>query len=383
VSGQVATSAPERAPTTTVNVVIPPLAGLSDDDVEALQRIVVALGVHAGGGRPDVAEVLGILRSDTVADVLATEVVANALVTPTQLGAFVRLLRSEATERLAAVELLSARLAEWRGQAIMGERFVDAGLVLAPDSVPLLVDAAWCAADRGDAATAVELLDRAGAPADDPERSFLAGFAHGEPAATAAARNGLCPCGSGRRAKRCCRSNGRIPLERRAPWLYAKALAFARRPPQHRALVDAAAAVAGVEVSAAVVDRLALEASRPLAANLVLFEGGAMTDFAAERGSLLPPDEARLARRWSGCRHRLLVADGEGYLRDTRTGRATSDPVPGVRAGDAFVGVLVPLGGTGWAVLEGFQPVDPAAVPAQRPLDIGAITGAVRAAAAA
>lgn len=381
-SGQQAVPAPPRVPTTTVDVDVSPLAGLADDEVEALERLAVALGVHAGGQRPDVAEVLRLLDSDAVADLFVTEVVANRLVAPTAFSRFLALLRAEARARTASLELLSARLAEWRGQAIMGERFLDAGLLLAPRSVPILVDAAWCAADRGDAAAAADLLLRAGAPRGDPEVAALLELAARQPEPPEVPRNEPCPCGSGRRAKRCCRRGTGLPLEDRVSWLHAKAAAFARRPPQHASLLDAAAAVAGIEASPHAVEQLAAVAAGPLAANLVLFESGAMTDFVADRGALLPSDERNLAKRWASCRHGLLVADDEGRLREVAApGRATTDPVPGAIAGTTYVGVLVPAPGGRFTVLDGWQPADPAALPRGRELDARAVAGAIRAAA--
>lgn len=326
-----------------------------------LQRLVVALGVHAGGGDTDVHDILARLESDVVVDVFATEVVANGLVAPAELGRFVHDLDAAADRPRASLRLLAARLAEWSGQAVMGERFVDSGLALAPDSVPLLLDAAWSAADRGDADRAVAFLGRAGAPDDDPDVLALRPFtARGRAEAGDATETSA--------------------VDERARRLHAKAMAFARRPPQHRALLAAATAVGGVEADPSAIDQLAEVALRPLVANLVLFEGGIMIDFAAERRPLLPPEEQRLARRWAACRHTLLVADDEGRLRDLATARTSLAP-PGVTPGDVVVGVLVPVGGGRWAVLDGYEAVPDGALRGAGPFDAVSIGAAVRASA--
>jgi hypothetical protein len=102
-----------------------------------------------------------------------------------------------------------------------------------------------------------------------------------------------------------------------------------------------------------------------LAADAVLFEGGAFADFLAVRGSLLPADERLLAAQWLLVQrsvHEVLgVRRGEQMiLRDVRTGdvhevreRAGSRQV---KVGELYCARVVPAGDT-MQIFGGIEPV--------------------------
>ena len=137
--------------------------------------------------------------------------------------------RRDRPDTHAGVSFLRSRLAEWQGDATAQEAALDAAARSAQQPAAL-VDAAWFAADRGDARAALALLRSAHVPADDPDLELLVRYTAGGPRLVG--RNDPCWCGSGRKHKHCClRLNGH-DLESRATWLHAKAVTFLQRPPQ-------------------------------------------------------------------------------------------------------------------------------------------------------
>lgn len=178
---------------------------------------------------------------------------------------------------------------------------------------------AWYESDRGDAAAAVGRWRALGVPEDDPDLATARRFA--DATGPAPARNAPCPCGSGRKAKQC--HLGRPvppPLPERTGWLWRKALAYLER--RGGAAEDAlgwnAEVHAGEEgdVEAAYAD--------PLVGDVTLHEDGWFARFLAERGPLLPADEAELGASWLDAERTvfevLAARPGEGLdLRDRRT----------------------------------------------------------------
>ncbi|MGH8905058.1 MAG: SEC-C metal-binding domain-containing protein [Egibacteraceae bacterium] len=213
-----------------------------------------------------------------------------------------------------------ARCAEHRGEVAACEAHLRAALAADPDFPSALVDAAWYAADRGDAAVALSGLRRAGVDPDEPLVVRLERFAAPGPAT--ARRNEPCPCGSGRKYKVCCvRRNGH-PLHERAGWLHRKALQFLLRPPQWPVLWEMALARTGGDPDDSA---KACAQEDSFVQDLALFDTEVFTTFLDVRGELLPADELALGRSWAGRRRSLYevtdVRPGEGLtLRDLRTG---------------------------------------------------------------
>lgn len=203
------------------------------------------------------------------------------------------------TAASAAPAYLLALRAEWVGDTAGWSRWIAAAMAADPSHAPSLEAAASEAADRGDAATARDLLRRAEVDATDPELATYIAFAR--PPTGGPSRNAPCPCGSGRKFKMCCGTRAQHPLPARASWLWEKVTRFAQRPPQREVMVDWGMRFVGDDeepsrhaYAAAMTDPLTLDAA--------LWDGGLLERFLAVRGPLLPADELALARKWQGSR---------------------------------------------------------------------------------
>ena len=241
--------------------------------------------------------------------------------------------------------LLHALVAERQGRVLDAESHLRRAVVEDPAYGPALEDLARYAADRGDASQAAVLLRRSGAGPDDEGLRYLEGL---ETAVPRASRNDPCPCGSGKKFKVCCQRAPRLDTGRRTGWLYQRAALYAVRPERRAHLldlvVDASEALPG---SAGQVF--------PVLVDIALFEGGVLEDYLRERGVLLAPEDADLARSWIGTSLRLWeVADvrrGQDItLRDTGTGdelvaaeRAASSALD---VGDYVLARVVPAEGS-------------------------------------
>lgn len=208
---------------------------------------------------------------------------------------------------------------EWQQDIADEETWLAAALEADPQCREALLRAAEYAGDRGDAATAYDLLGRAGVDDDDEELATYARFRF--PATAVAPRNAPCPCGSGRKYKHC-HGGQRIghPLSDRAGWVLSKVRRYLRRPPlRDLVLVYGAELVGTKDIHSGAAAHAAL--TEPFVADCALHEGGALADFIAERGDLLPADERDLATTWLSSRPALYevrdVSPGTGMrLRD-------------------------------------------------------------------
>jgi hypothetical protein len=290
------------------------LPGLGLSSALAAERLLAAvLGVDGGAIDDDV--LAAVADADAVA-AMAEQVVGGELVPVEQLASFTeRLDGAVGPGQQPGLAFLRSRLAEWQGDAAAQE----AALATAAQQPAALVDAAWFAADRGDARAALGLLQAAHVPSDDPDVEHLAQYTAAGPRLVG--RNDPGWCGSGRKHKHCClRLNGH-DLDSRVPWLHAKGVAFLQRPPQRGALLAVATASAGVATPDDAPARVIAAACDATVTELCLFEGGAFARFVAQRGALLPDDERELAERWATARHRIWeVQDGGRALRDRATG---------------------------------------------------------------
>ncbi len=213
---------------------------------------------------------------------------------------------------------LRALEAERESRAIVAESDLQASIRADPDFGPALEELAWYVADRGDAATAISLLRRAGVRDGDPELDYLVSCV-GTPPAMHAGRNDPCPCGSGRKFKACCLNGKSVPIEARAGWLYHKVVTFALRPPRRETVARL------VEIAGDHAPPAAREQLLPILVDIAAMDEDELEEFLDERGDLLPRDERDLARSWVGSRLVLweVVALDPGStvtLRDTGTG---------------------------------------------------------------
>ncbi|QYN37131.1 SEC-C domain-containing protein [Pseudonocardia sp. DSM 110487] len=229
--------------------------------------------------------------------------------------------------REAVARWVAAVAAERDGRVLDAESHLRAAAVAAP-GWPLVEDRlAWYESDRGDAAAAAARWTAIEVPADDPDLAAVRPFA--APAGPEPGRNDPCWCGSGRKYKQCHLGRPALAeLPARAGWLYRKAVTFLER--------RGGAATAELAWWA---DTLDVDWDAPEVVDAALDEGGWGETFLAERGPLLPADEAELATSWAtvvpGLYEVERVQFGEGVtLRDLRgDGRVDARPTTGVSPG--------------------------------------------------
>ncbi len=247
-----------------------------------------------------------------------------------------RWLRGVAQERSGEVELAEATFL--------------AAETMDPSWPPTLLSLARYAGDRGDAERGLSLLRRAGAPPDDDMVVLFESFR--STPRPKLGRNHPCWCGSGRKYTVCHLNREQLPLEQRAAWLYQKASYDLPDGPFTPDLLDAARERTRYFDAP---DALEWAFDEGLAADVVLFEGGAFEHFLDTRGVLLPEDERLLAEQWLLVERSVYevaaVRRGEGLtMRDLRTGdvhevreRAASTQV---EAGELYCARVVPAGDT-------------------------------------
>lgn len=267
---------------------------------------------------PPLREVAGALAHGSVAPAFAEHVLGEHAHGSPALEAFATEVAGLPGPSGACGLFLRALGFERDGRTLEAEADLHDAVRRDPSFRPALAELAWYAADRGDAARAASLLQRAGVPADDPELEYLTIRV---PRVARVGRNERCPCGSGRKFKACCDRDPKVPIERRAGWVVHKLASFALRPHRRGRLVELADIATGPGHPDAFVAML----SAPFLSDLVVFEGGAAAEFLDERGELLPPDERRLVEDWLGTGRRLWeitsVDPGRSLtLRDSGTG---------------------------------------------------------------
>lgn len=251
------------------------------------------------------------------------------------------------TPRAAVAGWIAAVAAERDGRVLDAESHLRAASVAA-DGWPMVEDRlAWYESDRGDAAAALGRWVGIEAPDEDPDVAIVARFAAAAGSGPEPGRNEPCWCGSGRKFKQCHRGvTASAPLPDRVGWLCRKAIAYLeRRGGAADELLERHADVLAGE-------RGELDAAHadPLVLDTVLHEGGWFARFLADRGPLLPADEAELAASWLPVErsvYEVTGVDGAGLTaRDLRTGAALEVAAPGrtVVAGERLCARAVPDG---------------------------------------
>lgn len=243
---------------------------------------------------------------------------------PAALGLFAETLEPQVPRNAkAACRWLRAVVLEQMGDVEAAEREYLAAESMDTDWPPTLLDLARFASDRGDVERGLALLRRADADADHPLLQMFE--QHRAMPRTDLGRNDVCWCGSGRKYKKCHLGREQLSLDDRVGWLYMKASQHVFLTGWDELLLEAAEVraaydTASTEPSTGVDDPLPLDA--------VLFEGGALADFLAKRGFLLPDDERQLVEQW------LLVDRSVYEVEQVQRGRSVS--VRDVRTGDMY-----------------------------------------------
>ena len=254
----------------------------------------------------------------------------------------------------APARWLLAVVSERRGDPLAGQAQLELALQADPEFVPAVDRLAWYLSDRGDAVGAARLWRRLGTDeVDNVDLREIAPFA--ESPASSTGRNEPCWCGSGRKFKHCHLGEPpTFPLPERVGWLCRKAIAYLERRGggTFEDVYEHAIMRADGDDSDAALHRAF---SDPMVMDVVLHEGGWFERFLAERGTLLPDDEAMLASAWALVDRTLYEVvesrPGEGMVvRDLRTAelvevreRTFSRQV---RTGQVFCGRAVPDGET-------------------------------------
>lgn len=255
--------------------------------------------------------------------------------------------------RAAVARWIAAVAAERAGRVLDAESHLRAA-VREADGWPFTEDRlAWYESDRGEAAAALGRWTAIGMATDDPLARVLAPFAVA--AGPEPGRNEPCWCGTGRKYKQCHLGRPRrAPLPERVGWLCRKADAYLDRRggavEEHLLgyadlrLLDGGRYL-GADPDGGPDAALAAALADPVVRDVVLHEGGWFASFLAERGPLLPADEAELAASWPAVErsvHEVLaVSPGAGVtVRDLRTDERT-DVTERAFSRTAAVGQLV------------------------------------------
>lgn len=250
--------------------------------------------------------------------------------------------------REAVARWIAALAAERDGRVLDAESHLRAAS-LASAGWPIVEDRlGWYESDRGDAAAAYARWQAIEVPEDDPDVVAVRPFAGA--AGPQPGRNEPCWCGSGRKYKQCHLGRpAQASLPGRAEWLYRKAAAYVER--------RGGAADDALEMCAEVMDAEEDDGGAVfdprLAVDMVLREGGWFARFLADRGPLLPADEAALAASWEAVGRSVYEVEGirfgEGAtLRDIGSGARvdvrTSPLDPSVTMGELVLGRVLPDG---------------------------------------
>lgn len=149
-------------------------------------------------------------------------------------------------------------------------------------------------------------------------------------------RNDPCPCGSGKKFKRCCANGGPLTPAQLTPFVLKRLAYYATGPEGHDTLFGLALSAAGSHVN--FLDALRQFLDDPFLVDVAVHEGGLGEMYADERGPLLSAEEVGLLEQVLDEPLRLWeitgVVHGESLtLRDTGTG---DELIVTEHAGSAF-----------------------------------------------
>ncbi len=138
-----------------------------------------------------------------------------------------------------------------------------------------------------------------------------------------AGRNEPCPCGSGRKFKKCCANGRPLTLAQRVPFVLQRMAHYATGPDGHGTMFGLALSAAGDRGD--VVDAIRQFLDDPFLVDVAVHEGGLGEEYGNQRGPLLTADEVGLLEQVLDEPRRLWeitgVVEGESLsLRDTGSG---------------------------------------------------------------
>lgn len=254
----------------------------------------------------------------------------------------------------AGVAVVLADAAERAGNLAGVERYLAAALASDPSFPPALVRAAAVAEDRGDARTALRLLSQAdAAEADATVARLRRALAPRRAGSRRVGRNDPCPCGSGRKFKRCCADADTRPLAERIEWLVFKLVRFIGAP-EH---LDVLRPIGRARIPDQGPGWVEDVRSDPLVLDLAAFDLGLLDAFLTRRGPLLPRDERELVEHWRTSRRSVYRVAGQRgdhlTLDDLRRGAtltARTFGAPPLERGIHLLARVLPAGGDQHAV---------------------------------
>lgn len=269
-------------------------------------------------------EVDGLALADHLAHgaVIAAFVHSHAQ-TPTYLERFATALVETSSGRHRAPALTLLGLALLR--ALDPERAyesLDAAVRADPDFPPAAGALALLELDRGDLSRAHTLAVRDGI---DPGliEWIVNEKARQSALRPTAGRNDPCPCGSGKKFKRCCADGGPLTLAQRLPFVLQRMAHYATGPDGHDTMFGLALSAAGDRDD--VVEAIRQFLDDPFLVDVAVHEGGLGEEYGDQRGPLLAADEVELLEQVLDEPRRLWeitgVVQGESLtLRDTGSG---------------------------------------------------------------
>lgn len=285
----------------------------------AYERITEAWHAHTTGDAVD-----GRAAADDLGhgSVIAAFVHAHAD-TPTMLIQFATALTETASGRHAAPALTLLGLAHLRAlDPEQAYETLGAAVRADPDFPAAAGALALLELDRGNLSRAHTLAVR-----DDVDPGLVEWIGNERERQAAlrptAARNDPCPCGSGKKFKRCCAIGGRLPLAQRVPFVLGRMAHYASGPEGHDTLFGLALSAAGRHDD--VVGAISRFLHEPFLVDVAIHEGGLGDAYADQRGPLLADDEVALIEQVLDEPRRLweitAVEQGESLtLRDTGSG---------------------------------------------------------------
>lgn len=191
--------------------------------------------------------------------------------------------------------------------------------------LPAIDRLAWCRSDQGDAGAAARLWRRVEAHVTfNPDLAIIEELLAAPSGGVQLGRNERCWCGSGRKFKACHLGRAERPaLPDRVAWLMRKAVAYTER--RGGEVVEDIIELAELRAGSDDPDAVERALRDPTVIDVALVELGWFERFLAERGPLLPDDEALLAQAWTLVERTVYevteVEAGAGLrVRDLRTG---------------------------------------------------------------
>lgn len=265
---------------------------------EAFDVVREAFWSFSSGGEIAPAVVARHLRHDHIAHELVDELGTDR--DPAEFVAFAEAVAGAVRDSDAGGAWLLAGLAHLgAGETLAAEACLERAVRGEPTSGPAAGELAILALDRGDLTRTANLVARACCSPIDTE--WVRRLQQAQSAGvTAAGRNDPCPCGSGRKSKRCCDGRFTASLKVRSSLMMERLALYAahadRRP---ILLLLAAASLRGDQSDGDTGHGGDLEdrADDLFLVDLANFEGGLTLDYLAERGELLADDERDLLER--------------------------------------------------------------------------------------